>query len=337
SWNDDRFREWCSNRNDTVIERSYVGKAWYRKHFTLDAAWTGRKVFIEFQAVYRIGNFYVNGQFVGLHENGVAPCGIDITDYVNFGADNVIAVQVNNDENAHTVSYGGATIPYGTPFNNNYGGLSRDAVLHISDKVYQTLPLYRNLGTTGTYIYPSAINTLAKTATLNVQTQIANDNTTSQTVTSEAVVVDRDGNAVLNLAAPAAQTIAAGQKATFTMTAPMTGIHFWAPDYPYLYRVYTITKIGGAVVDVYETPLGVRKLGFASNFGLQVNGRPLYLNGYAPRAPMEWPCVGTPNDWLTDYDFKLMKDSNANFIRQMHIAPRRDQVDAADKFGIVTT
>ncbi|MGH8048561.1 MAG: sugar-binding domain-containing protein, partial [Chthoniobacterales bacterium] len=336
SWNNDKFREWCSFGNDHSVESSYYGKTWYRKHFTIDAAYTGRKVILEFEGISRVANFYVNGTAVGIHENGVAPCGVDITSLVNFGADNLIAIMVNNDERYDTVGYAGTEIPYGQPFNNNYGGINRDVTLHIMDKFYQTLPLYRNLGTTGTYIYPTSINTFTKAATLNVNTQVKNESGSSKIATLDAVVVDAAGNAVYTFTAPQ-QTIANGATATFTASGAMTGVHFWSPDYPYLYNVYTVLKVGGVAVDVQQITTGIRKVIFNRIFGMQINGYPLYLNGYAPRSPMEWPCVGTPTDWLTEYDFKMMRDSHANFVRQMHIAPRKAQVAAADKFGIVMT
>jgi beta-galactosidase len=341
TWNNDKFREWVSTRNDHDGDPlnpsgTYYGKAWYRKHFTLDAAYTGRKVFLEFQGIGRVGTFYVNGTAAGLHENGVGPCGVDITNLVTFGADNIIAVQVNNDENYHTIKYNGAKLPYGQPFNPNFGGINRDVTLHICDKFYQTLPLYSNLGTVGTYIYPTGIDTFNKTAGLTVNAEVKNDSGASKTATLDAVVVDAAGNSVLTLTA-AQQTVANGAKATFTATGPMTGIHFWSPDYPYLYTVYTILKVGGTVVDVYQTPLGVRKVIFNRLFGMQINGYPLYLNGYAPRCSMEWPCVGTPVDWMNELDFKMMKENNANFVRPMHIAPRKVQVEAADKYGIIMT
>ena len=331
----DRWREWCSFRNDNQVESTYFGKVWYRKHFTIDSSYNGRKVILEFQGIGRAGEFYVNGTWIGRHENGVGPCGLDITNYVNFGADNLIAVEVNNDNNFKPIEYGGATgLPYGQPFNPNYGGINRDVTLHIFDKVYQTLPLYRNLGTIGTYVYAQNIDTYNKTADITMQAEVKNDNTTSQTVSYEATIVDRDGNTVLTKTG-STQTISAGQKYTFAVTANMTGIHFWAPEYPYLYKVYTALKINGNTVDVYQTPLGVRKVTFSATGGLKINGRPVFLKGYAPRTSMEWPAIGIPPDWMNEYDFKLMHEDNGNFCRPMHIAPRKVQVEAADKFGII--
>jgi hypothetical protein len=107
------------------------------------------------------------------------------------------------------------------------------------------------------------------------------------------------------------------------------------PRFPYLYKVYTILSVDDKPVDVLATNIGVRQFTFSPEHGLEINGHPLYLKGYAPRTSMEWPCVGTPVDWMNEVDFKLIKESNGNFVRPMHIAPRPIQVAAADKFGVV--
>lgn len=342
TWNDDKFREWCNQNNSTAADPllprgTYYGIGWYRKHFRLDAAYAGRKVILEFQGIGRCAHFYVNGVDLGYHENGIGPCGLDVTAALNpAGDDNVIAVWVTNDFNYVTHEYG-TQVPYGQPFNVNYGGLVKDVTLHVSDPLHQTLPLYRNLGTQGIYVYPTGIDTLAKTAGLTVEAEVRNDYPAARTATLDAVIVDADGKQVGPTLTAPAQTVAAGQMLTFKAATSMADIHFWSPDYPYLYQVYTVLKVGGTVVDVAKTPLGVRKYKFGSTIGLEVNGHPLYLNGYAPRTTMEWPNVGMPPDWMVDYDFSLIKESNGNFLRPMHSAPRKVIVDAADKYGVVMT
>ena len=335
TYDDNKFREWCATSNDVAQETGpYYGKAWYRKHFTIPTSCNGRRVILEFEGIGRVANFYVNGTWVGLHENGVAPYGIDITNRVNFGSDNVIAAQVNNDERYKTVNYAGVELPYGQPFNPNFGGLNRDVTLHVCDPAHLTFPLYRDLGTAGTYNHVTGIDTLARTGTVTVLAEVKNEYATPQTVSCSSVIVDAGGNAVITLTG-SQQVLAAGAAGTVTLTGAMTNIHFWSPDYPYLYQVYTALTIGGVTVDVAKTPLGVRKYSFSPTYGLQVNGHPIYLNGYAPRTSMEWPGTGTPVDWMNEFDFKLMKENNANFVRPMHIAPRKVSVEAADKFGVV--
>jgi beta-galactosidase len=136
--------------------RAWTGITWYRKHFKLPASTKDGKVFLEFEGLKQAGRFWVNGKLVGRFENGVTACGLDLTDFVNFGdTDNVIAVKVDNSNDYQEEATGVGYEWMGRAFNPNYGGLNHDIVLHLTGKVYQTLPLYENLKTTGTYIYPS--------------------------------------------------------------------------------------------------------------------------------------------------------------------------------------
>ncbi len=339
TWSDDRFREWVYNSNDSNGDPlnpagSYSGDAWYRKHFTLPVSYSGRQIILEFQGITYIAHFYVNGQLVGFNESAFGPSGIDITNYVTFGSDNVIAVDVTNNQNAPTVGYNGVPIASGSPFNVNMGGINRDVTLHITDKAHLTKPLYRNLGTQGTYIFPSNIDTLHQTATINVQAEVKNDYATSQTITCNSYVVDATGAQVLALSG-GSQAIAAGQTFVFNESAAMTGVHFWDPSFPYLYQVYTVLTLNGQTVDVDQVTTGFRTYVFNPSFGLEINGHPIYLSGYAPRISMEWPAVGTPVDWMNDYDFRMIKASNANFMRAMQCAPHLEQVQAADRYGVV--
>src|SRR5208283_4510289 len=59
--------------------KPYSGIAWYRKHFKLPAGAKDGKVFLEFEGLKQAGRFWVNGKFTGKYENGVTPCGLDLT------------------------------------------------------------------------------------------------------------------------------------------------------------------------------------------------------------------------------------------------------------------
>jgi beta-galactosidase len=335
----DTFRRWISTdrteKGGEPREKFFEGKVWYRKHFTLDPAWAGRKVFLEFQGVRNTGVFYVNGVLVGTHQDQIAPCGLDITAQAKFGADNVIAVQVDNNMLAKSpsgFSYGWSS----QAFYPNFGGLFTDAILHVADKLHQTLPLYGNLKTSGVYVYATDIDTEKRTAMFTAEAEVANERANAEQVVLEAWIVDRSGAVVLRReSAPLA--FAAGQTAKITVSAPLAGVHFWSPDFPYVYRVFTALKVGGQIIDVCRNPLGVRTLSFNPADGLKLNGHPIYLKGYAPRTTMEWAVTGIPQDWMTEYDYKLMRENNAYFIRPMHVAPRRNQVESADRFGIIMT
>jgi beta-galactosidase len=332
----DTFVDWVGFATDQPVMPTYHGLSWYRKHFTLDASYKDRKVFLEFQGIRDAGTFYVNGTQIGIQEDEISPCGLDITGAVKFGADNVIAVQVTNDDLEKDQTYvRGLTFDWSTQaFYPMYGGLYTDANLIITDKLHQTLPLYRNLGTSGVYVYATNIDTLAKSATVTFEAEVANEYTTDQMATLSADIIDRDGNVVWSHAA-AAQNVAAGQKATLTVTAPITSAHLWAPDYPYVYTARSYLKVGGNLVDVVDNPLGIRSFTFSPMNGFKINGHSTWLAGFSPREVMDWSGPGIPQDWMTEYDYLLMKKANAFFIRPMHVAPRKHMVDSADRLGML--
>jgi Beta-galactosidase/beta-glucuronidase len=332
TYNDvDHYDTWVTGSGDY----GFAGKTWYRKHFKLDADKAGKKIFLEFEGVRQAAEFYINGNFVGRHENGVGPCGIDISDYVNFGStENVLAVKVDNSLGYKEVATGVGYQWDTPPFNPMYGGIVKNVYLHVTDKVYQTLPLYSNLGTTGTYVYAQNINPIEKTADITAEAEVKNDGTDAKDVSLDMSVVDRDGNTVMTAQAQT-QTVSPGQKTTFTATGNLTQMHMWFTEYPYLYKVFTTLRINGEAIDTVESPLGIRQVGFSVDKGLTLNGNFLYLKGYAPRSTTEWATVGMAPNWLEEYDMKMIKESNGNFIRPMHTAPKKADVEAADKFGIV--
>jgi beta-galactosidase len=70
--------------------------------------------------------------------------------------------------------------------------------------------------------------------------------------------------------------------------------------------------------------------------GLYVNGRFVYLLGFSQRATNDWAALGEAvPDWMHDYNAALVKASNSNYIRWMHITPQRVDVAANDKNGVI--
>ena len=86
---DEAFRLSIEQLTDTVV--------WYRKHFRLPSTARGKKVFVEFEGVRQGADFYLNGHHLGLHENGAMAVGFDLTPYINYKGNNVMAVRVDND------------------------------------------------------------------------------------------------------------------------------------------------------------------------------------------------------------------------------------------------
>ena len=115
------------------------------------------------------------------------------------------------------------------------------------------------------------------------------------------------------------------------------GLVFWSPDTPHLYDVIvTLLDENGAVLDSETIRTGFREVKYdAAKGGLLVNGKNTWLTGYAQRSTDEWAAIGIPPQWVQDFDAELIRKSNANFVRWMHVAPKPAPMRAFDKYGIV--
>ncbi len=340
TWNEtDSYRAYISHGGGDQSEKM-MGIGWYRKHFKLPATVKGQKVFIQFDGMRQAGRFFVNGKPVGKYENGVTAVGIDVTEYVDFGGkDNLIAVKVDNSP-AYAEEGTGVRFQWNAKdFNPNFGGLNRDASLIVTGKIYQTLPLWQNLKTTGVYVYPENIDLKNKTATIKVEAQVSNEEVGDYaSISLSAVVVDADGVVRAKLAGNTSDLVN-GQKEVFTAEGKLTNARFWDTKDPYLYHVYSVLTVNGKVVDVCDTKTGFRQTEFKGGVGtggVWLNGRFVWLTGYSQRSANDWPGLGGAYpDWMHDYTMSLLRESNGNYLRWMHVAPERADVEACDRYGVV--
>ncbi|MGV7211485.1 glycoside hydrolase family 2 protein [Oxalobacteraceae bacterium A2-2] len=310
-----------------------TGIAWYRKHFTLPASARGQKVFLEFEGARQAAEVYVNGKRLGLHEDGVTAFGYDISDALVEG-ENVVAVRTDNSWDYREAATRQRYQWSDKNFNANYGGLPKNVRLHVADRLYQTLPLYSTLGTTGVYVYAREFDIAGRSAAIHAESQVRNERPAAATFTYEVVLRDADGKQVAKFAAPA-QTVAAGATAVVKASARVKGLNFWSWGYGYLYKVETTLKVDGKAVDTVVTRTGFRQTDFSQGM-VRLNGRVLQMKGYAQRTSNEWPALGmSVPAWLSDYSNGLALSSNANLIRWMHIAPWKQDVESLDRIGLM--
>lgn len=323
---DEAFKLNIKDLTDTIV--------WYRKHFRLPADAKGRKVFIEFEGARQGIDLYVNGHLVGQHENGVMAFGFDLTAFVKPGKENVIAARIDNNwdyaEKATGVKYQWSN----RNFNANYGGLPKNVWLHVTDKLYQTLPLYSNLQTTGVYIYAEDIQVRARKARIHAESEVKNETKKSQTVGYLVELFDRDGKLVKSFCGEE-KKINPGEKIVLSAESEVEGLHFWSWGYGYLYTVKTALCIEGKKTDEVITRTGFRKTRFADG-KVWLNDRVIQLKGFAQRTSNEWPAVGmSVPAWLSDYSNGLMVKANANLVRWMHVTPWKQDVESCDRVGLI--
>ncbi|MBP6759885.1 MAG: beta galactosidase jelly roll domain-containing protein, partial [Flavobacterium sp.] len=216
------------------ITQLSTGIAWYRKTFQLPKDSSDKKVFIEFEGVRQMGEVYLNGTFIGRHENGVMAFGFDLTPYVKpFPQENVIAVKTDNDWKYKEKVSGSGFQWNNNNFNANYGGLPKNVYLHIKSKVYQTLPLFSTLGTTGTYVYATDFNIAEKKAVVNVSSQVKNELSKPVNAQLKVSIVDIQGKEVASFLGDSF-TVNPNEKKDLKASKALSNLNFWSWGYGYL-------------------------------------------------------------------------------------------------------
>lgn len=323
---DEAFKVSIEQLTDTVV--------WYRKNFRIPDLKSNQKVFIEFEGVRQRGDFYLNGHNLGRHENGVMAVGFDLTPYIKQG-ENVIAVRTDNDWMYREEGTKSKFQWNDRNFNANYGGIPKNVFLYVTDNVYQTLPLYSNLKTTGVYTYAKDIDIKGRKATICAESEVRNDSKEPRQFTYQVTILDADGKQVKTFQGDKV-TLKAGETKTVKASAPVGGLHFWSWGYGYLYTVKTALKdSNNRIFDEVSTRTGFRKTRFAEG-KVWLNDRVIQMKGYAQRTSNEWPAVGlSVPAWLSDYSNDLMVKSNANLVRWMHVTPWKQDVESCDRVGLI--
>lgn len=321
---DEAFRKDIVDLTDTVC--------WYRKTFTLTEGEVQGKVFAEFEGARQGADVWLNGQKVGFSDNGVMAFGFDLTPYIKEGQ-NVIAVRCDNSWTYRDRTLNSRYQWNDKNFNANYGGLPKNVWLHITGKLYQTLPLYSNLGTTGTYIYATDFDIPNHQATIHAESQVRNEDAKPRSFTFFAKVLDMDGKEVARFHGDRI-TMQPGETRTVRIQQSVNNLHFWSWGYGYLYMVETGLLVDGKTVDLVATRTGFRKTRFAEG-KIWLNDRVMMVHGYAQRTSNEWPGVGiSVPAWLSDYSNGMMVESGANMVRWMHVTPWKQDIESCDRVGL---
>ncbi len=262
-------------------------------------------------------------------------------------------------------------------FNPTIGGLSQPVRIHFKPDVHLTLPMYANLQTHGSYVYADSFDIAGRTARVHVDAEIRSLADRPVTARVHARIRTADGREIAAFSSdetviPAAaapwrmpltlvpedayrwdeatrhyvpeeedrvaptRADAAGTS-VIRLSSTVTGLDFWEPAHPALYRVEITLETDGAEADREVIETGFRQIGYDRDRGLLINGHPLWLRGYAQRAANEWAESGIVPEWLHDRDMQWIRESGANHIRWMHVAACPADLRACDRQGVICT
>jgi hypothetical protein len=327
---DEAFKKDIVDLTDTIC--------WYRKTFILTESDVEGKVFVEFEGARQGADVWVNGQKVGFSDNGVMAFGFDLTSFVKAGK-NVMAVRCDNSWTYRDRTLNSRYQWNDKNFNANYGGLPKNVYLHLTGKLYQTLPLYSNLGTTGTYVYATdfyhtGLKKDVAVATIHAESQVRNDDNIPHTFRMGMRMLDLEGK-MRFFTMSETVTLQPGETRTMSAAQTSSPLHLWSWGYGYLYTVETFLLENDQYLDKVATRTGFRKTEFKEG-KFYLNDRCLMVHGYAQRTSNEWPGVGLSIPaWLSDYSNDLMVKSGGNLVRWMHVCPWKQDIESCDRVGLL--
>ncbi len=311
----------------------YRGIGWYRHHYTVPSSLMGQRLYLQFDGSNIISDVYVNGKLAGSHSGGFAAFRFDVTDLVTLGADNVIAVKVNNAAGVDANSVVIPTSPTANvpPLNADFtffGGLYR-SVHFLSTPPLAISPM--DFASAGVYVKQT--NVSAASADLAITVKLSNAGAAAAMANLKATVLDANNAEVLSLMIN--QTVPANGAADAVGTGTLPNPHLWngIPD-PYLYSVRVDLLAGSAVSDSVTVPLGLRSFSLDPNAGFTLNGKYLDLHGvdkHQDHKDKGWAIA----DSDTDADFAIIKELGATVIRLAHYEHAQHTYDVTDASGIV--
>ncbi len=287
----------------------FHGKGWYRKHFDLPESAKDKTIYVRFDGAMYNAHVYVNGELLGNRPFGYIGFEYDISDYVKFGSDtNVIAVTMS-PEDLSARWYPGA-------------GIYRDTWLEVNHPVH--------LKTWSTFV--STPKVTDQSATISYSTTISNSAENNR-FTLKASVLDSDGNLVAQTTSQSTK-ISKGTEKEIKLELEVSQPTRWDTENPYLYTVKSEVMVDGNVVDVKETPLGIRELEFTATDGFHLNGRRVQIQGVCLHHD-NGPLGAIANRRAIQRKLEIMKSMGVNSVRTSHNPPSPLLVELADKMGIL--
>ena len=281
---------------------------WYRKTFSLPGSDLGRRISIEFDGVHRNSIVWVNGFYLGEEHSGYSGFRYDITDYLNYGGENVVAVRVN------------ATMEEGWYYEG--AGIYRHVWLT------KTSPLH--VASNGTFVASELKEAFAVVTT---RTTIVNEQLNDAVFDIDQTIIDPDGKTVAE-SVEKQLTLKSGEQAEFSCSMKVTNPRLWSIEDPHLYKLITRVRPDDSPTDATETPFGIRTIRFDPNEGFFLNGKHVYLKG--TNNHQDHAGVGTAvPDALQEFRIKKLKEMGANAYRCSHNPPTPELLDACDRLGML--
>ncbi|MFS2186688.1 glycoside hydrolase family 2 TIM barrel-domain containing protein [Mucilaginibacter sp. Mucisp84] len=286
-----------------------TGIGWYRKTFKVAPEWKGKSIFVYFEGVYMNSEVFINGKSLGIRPYGYSSFRYDLSPYLDFNKENVIAVRVDNSQQVNSRWYSGS-------------GIYRHVWLDVTN------PLH--LADWGVAITTPEVS--SKQASVQVMATIKNETGFPQRIAVNARLLSvsfKDaGNNTTKVELPA------HSEKEVTQIIKVSKPLLWTPETPYLYQAQIQVLKGDEKIDETKTTLGIRSIKFTSENGFQLNGKTVKISGGCVHH--DNGCLGAAAfDRAEERKVELMKAAGFNAVRTSHNPPSEAFLEACDRLGLL--
>ena len=293
------------------------GIGWYRKTFNAPAADSAKVWRLEFDGVYMNSEVFVNGVSLGVRPYGYISFGYDISKYLHWGEENVVAVRVDNAEQPNSRWYSGCGI-YRNVWMQKTGRtrVAPYGVYVIPKMTYLPDPKTGGMGSLHEGFF-------------FVQTDVIADDVEELRLRHTAV----DGNG--KKAGMVEEVLGVKEIGETELMVRISEPYLWSVDDPYLYTLVTeLETLDGELLDRVETRTGLRHFFFSQEEGFSLNNEPLDINGVCMHHDLG--CLGAAvNRHAIRRQLEILKGMGCNGIRTAHNPPAPELLDLCDEMGFI--
>ena len=293
--------------NNNALGYFKYENAWYRKKFSLTEEDKDKRLCLYFEGIATHATVYLNGCLMKHNFCGYNSFEVDITDYVEFDQENVLAVYVDGSSSFEGWWYQGA-------------GIYRHVWLVKTELV--SVDLY------GVYVKPERT---ADGWNLTVENTLRNDDYKEKSLTVVTDIIN-DGEVVLSMRGET--VLPCQEKCVVVFNGCVDTPHLWSVEDPHQYLARTRIIMDGEEIDCYETKFGFRYFEFTPEAGLSLNGKKIFINGLCTHADFGLTGKAVPDN-IQRHKVAVMKEMGANGFRCSHYPHAEATMDALDEMGFV--
>ncbi len=286
----------------------------YRKHFTLPADWVERETFLHFAGVQSTCRVFLNGKYIGYHEDSMTPAEFRISEALKPG-ENILAVEVINwsdgsyleDQDFWRLS-----------------GIFRDVLLLSRSRLH-----LRDLQLTTDLDEPNYRNGILKMTTYvrNLALQ------QMPTYRLKTTLYDPKKQVVFTEVTPSTTAVGSDQEGIIRLTKYVQNPLLWSAELPNLYTLtLQLINSDGELLEVISQQVGFREMELRGG-QLLVNGQPVVFKG-VNRHEFDPNTGRVISRESMIRDIKLMKQYNINAVRTSHYPNVTDWYDLCDEYGL---